>query len=41
MAQWGEDNMKISKTSPSSLTVTERGPRDNNLELVLSKGRII
>ncbi|XP_038637306.1 lysine-specific demethylase 7A-like isoform X2 [Scyliorhinus canicula] len=41
MAQWGEDNMKINKTSPSSLTVTERGPSDNNLELVLSKGRII
>ncbi|XP_041072133.1 lysine-specific demethylase 7A isoform X3 [Carcharodon carcharias] len=48
MAQWGEDDMssstlrvKISKTSPSSLTVTEKGPSDNNLQLVLSKGRII
>ncbi|XP_078077480.1 lysine-specific demethylase 7B-like [Mustelus asterias] len=48
MAQWSEGNMssstlrvKISKTSPSSLTATEKGPSDNNLQLVLSKGRII
>ncbi|XP_067856066.1 lysine-specific demethylase 7B-like isoform X2 [Heptranchias perlo] len=48
MAQWGEDNMssstlrvKISRTSPPSSTVAEKGPSDNNLQLVLSKGRII
>ncbi|XP_067907224.1 lysine-specific demethylase 7B-like isoform X2 [Heterodontus francisci] len=48
MAQWGEDNMssstlrvKISSISPPSLTVAEKGPSDNKLQLVLSRGRII
>ncbi|XP_043572245.1 lysine-specific demethylase 7B-like [Chiloscyllium plagiosum] len=47
MAQWGEDNMssstlrvKISKSSSPS-SGAEKGPSDNNLQLVLSKGRII
>ncbi|XP_069759384.1 lysine-specific demethylase 7B-like [Narcine bancroftii] len=48
MAQWNEDNMssstlkvKISGTSPPSSTIAEKGRSDNNLQLVLSKGRII
>ncbi|XP_048405406.1 lysine-specific demethylase 7B-like [Stegostoma tigrinum] len=48
MAQWGEDDMssstlkvKFSKSSSPSSTGIEKGPSDNNLQLVLSKGRII
>ncbi|XP_051886163.1 lysine-specific demethylase 7B-like isoform X2 [Pristis pectinata] len=47
-AQWSEDNMssstlrvKVNGTSPPSSTTAEKVRSDNNLQLVLSKGRII
>uniref|UniRef100_UPI00398E45D3 lysine-specific demethylase 7B-like isoform X3 n=1 Tax=Pristiophorus japonicus TaxID=55135 RepID=UPI00398E45D3 len=48
MAQWGEDDMssstlrvKVSRISSPSSAVADKGPSHNNLQLVLSKGRII